>query len=216
MIDKMEKLIEEQKEWSAPFLFNTTDSTHGNNGNNGNEESVLVDICSVLRRGVPYTFPNHYSGLDSKNRLIIELRVAAIKAGFNLTTRSSKSKKELDRSKHYGSVITLTCQQGRLHEVKLKKSASSSSSTVPVPKKTRGRPPTNKVKSPGIKYRNKSNPKAKVNPLNKKPQKATTMRPRVEDDLCPFGFTLKMYKLDHSEFPGIWCITPKGKYSGTF
>ena len=100
MIDKMEKLIEEQKEWSAPFLFNTTDSTHGNNGNNGNEESVLVDICSVLRRGVPYTFPNHYSGLDSKNRLIIELRVAAIKAGFNLTKRSSKSKKEAFSVKH--------------------------------------------------------------------------------------------------------------------
>ena len=208
----MEELIEKQKEWSAPFLFNTNDSTKDNNED---EQPVFVDICSVLKRGVSYTFPNHYSGLDSKDRLIIELRVAAIKAGFNLTKRSSKSKKQLEKSKNYGSVITLTCQKGQLHKVRLKKSASSSS-PVQVPKKPGGRPPTNKVKSPGIKYRNKSNPKAKVNPLNKKPQKATTMRPRVEDDLCPFGFTLKMYKLDHSEFPGIWCITPKGKYSGTF
>ena len=177
----MEELIEKQKEWSAPFLFNTNDSTKDNNED---EQPVFVDICSVLKRGVPYTFPNHYSGLDSKDRLIIELRVAAIKAGFNLTKRSSKSKKQLEKSKNYGSVITLTCQKGQLHKVRLKKSTSSSSPVLP--KKPRGRPPTNKVKSSGIKYRNKRNPKAKVNPLiNKKPQKCTTTRPTVVANLCP-------------------------------
>ena len=213
MINKMEELIEKQKKWSAPFLFNTNDSTKDNNEN---EQPVWVDICSVLKRGVPYTFPSHYLGLDSKERLIIELRVAAIKAGFNLTKRSSKSKKELEKSKQYGSVITLTCQKGQLHKVRLKKSASSSSPVL-VPKKPRGRPPTNKVKSTGIKYRNKSNPKAKVNPLiKKKPQKCTTTRPTEVDDLCPFGFNLKMYKSDHPDFPGMWCITPKGNYKGTF
>ena len=205
MIDKMEELVKKQKVWSEPFLFNINDSKEDNN----EQQPVFVDICSVLRTGVPYTFPSHYSGLDSKDRLIVELRIAAIKAGFNLTKRSSKSEVQLRRSKLFACSVTLACQHGRLHEPQLKKSGSSAATES---KKPRGRPPTNKAKSNGPKYRNKTNPKAKVNPsLNStKKQKATTMRPRSENDLCNFGFTLKMYKLDHPEHGGKWFITYKG------
>jgi hypothetical protein len=203
MIDRMDEMVRKQKVWSAPFLFNTNDSNEEDN----EKEPLFVDICSVLRNGVPYIFPNHYSGLDSKDRLIVELRVAAIKAGFNLTKRSSKSQVQLQKSKLYGSSVSLACQHGRLHEPQLKKRPPSSAA-----KKPRGRPPTNKAKSTSAKYRNKSNPKAKVNPSlnNSKKHRAATMRPRSEIDLCSFGFTLSMYKPDHPEYGGKWCITPKG------
>jgi hypothetical protein len=42
MFDELNHLIDEQKSWCAPFMFNESIE---------DEDPVYVDICSVLRKG---------------------------------------------------------------------------------------------------------------------------------------------------------------------
>jgi hypothetical protein len=60
-------------------------------------------------------FPNRFFGKESKNKLTVDLKIAAIQSGgFNLHTRSSKSSKELQNS-IYDENIRLSCQSTRAY-----------------------------------------------------------------------------------------------------
>ena len=93
------------KHWECKLLFNESIP---------NEKLPrLVDVGAVLTSGQDYVFPDHYSSHEDETRLVIEIKLACMQAGFNLVRRSSKSEELLTHIKSkFSRYIRLTCQKG--------------------------------------------------------------------------------------------------------
>ena len=105
--DNIKELIESVKlkeNWNCSILFNIHHSL--------NEDSEYVDLSEILKSEMNYKFPSHFDGIDQKDKLLIALRTSALKSGFSLFVRSSKSLGQLD--KHHSAYISLCCQHGTL------------------------------------------------------------------------------------------------------
>ena len=49
-----------------------------------------VKLIDVLKSNENYLFPSHLNGIENKSKLIMALRICAMKAGFWLALRTSK------------------------------------------------------------------------------------------------------------------------------
>ena len=110
-----DNMLRESKTWSQEILFNEADVNDMGRTDAGTD--CIVDICSKISNSCsePYMFPIRFWGKESRNKLIVELKIAAIQSGgFNLHNRSSKSSKELENS-IYGENIRLCCQSTRAY-----------------------------------------------------------------------------------------------------
>jgi len=109
LFDELDKLVEQSKNWQCELLFNESlpDS----------EQSNFVDLATFLGKQ-EYMFPTHFCGPASESKLIMELRMASIKAGFVLEIRSSKTQSYFDKHPNcrFGKYITLCCQKHRIWE----------------------------------------------------------------------------------------------------
>ena len=87
--------------WEYEFLLNKN--------NKDVDKPRLVDI---IQQSVNdhYTFPHHYSGLESKNQLIVDLKLAAMQAGFNLKVKTSKTGSQLKKGS-YDDWLTICCKK---------------------------------------------------------------------------------------------------------
>ncbi len=84
-----------------------------NLSSSANSEPNYIDVCTVLKGDAPYQLPQHFHGEDSRKKLITELKISAMKSGFALIPRSSKSKEQLDKGdKIMSAYLTLQCQHG--------------------------------------------------------------------------------------------------------
>jgi hypothetical protein len=123
-----DNMLREAKTWSQQILFNEADV--GDIGSPDINTERIIDICSKINNSCnePYMFPIRFLGKESKDKLIIELKIASIKSGgFNLHTRSSKTSKDLENS-IYDEYISLSCQSSRAYrEMKLSKQKYCSS-----------------------------------------------------------------------------------------
>ena len=78
--DIMENQIEIMKHWECSMPFNESLS---------NELPKYVDLCKMFKIEESYTFPVRFTGEGSKAKLIQELKIAAMKAGFALMLRTT-------------------------------------------------------------------------------------------------------------------------------
>ena len=106
---KLDEIISSAKCWECKLLFNTADDPE--------VDCNEIDICEVLNSSTPYSFPQRFDGSHNKLKLITELKIAALKAGFVLAQRSAKSSKQL--RKGLGAYITLQCQHGAVFRPRL-------------------------------------------------------------------------------------------------
>ena len=103
-------LLQDQK-WNCKFLFNEADPT--------SKEPTLVDLLDSVKHGDPYIFPSRFNGIEKQKEVIVELKIAAIQAGFNLTPRSSKTHQRLSReNSNYCSYIQMNCTNDCLYDKK--------------------------------------------------------------------------------------------------
>ena len=74
------------------------------------QPETRIDVCTTISASQPYVLPNRFLGLDAKTKLLTELKISAMKVGFALVHRLSKSKKQLDAK--YDAYLSLHCQYG--------------------------------------------------------------------------------------------------------
>ena len=91
------------KVWGCKFELNLTDSNTA--------APQYVDICSILDGKEIFILPKHYNGIQNRQKLITDLKVCAVKSGFALVHRSSKSDKQVKKD-NLLAYITLQCQHG--------------------------------------------------------------------------------------------------------
>jgi hypothetical protein len=75
-----------------------------------NTNGDYINLSEVLKSTDDYAFPSHFNGIDNKSRLIIAIRLSAMKSGFMIIQRTCKSEKHLN--KHHLAYLTLQCQHG--------------------------------------------------------------------------------------------------------
>ena len=105
----LDQYINDKKGWSAPLELNISPVSDPN--------PQYLDICTVLNGDTPIALPSQYNGLESKKRLIIDLKISAIKSGFALVQRTSKSQKQL-KNDNLLCYISLRCQHGIKYDPK--------------------------------------------------------------------------------------------------
>ena len=97
--DLMENQIEIMKHWECSLPFNESLT---------NELPKYVDLCKMFTIEEAYMFPIRFTGESSKEKLIQELKIAAMKAGFALMLRTTSRRK----SRFYDQTCHLYCQHG--------------------------------------------------------------------------------------------------------
>lgn len=108
---EIEKTSKNLREWKCQLNFNQapTDS----------DEPEIVDLCKYLLpppsqdpsfpTGSNYVFPSHYTGEELRNRLVAELKIAAIQCGYSLIISTSKSRPTTKDSQR-GYQIRMACK----------------------------------------------------------------------------------------------------------
>ena len=76
-----------------------------------NEDPNYVDLCNILDGNELFKLPDHYNGIENKKKVTTELKLCAMKSGFALIQRSSKSTKQLQKL-NLTCYLTLQCQHG--------------------------------------------------------------------------------------------------------
>jgi hypothetical protein len=113
-----DNMLREAKSWSQQILFN--EANVGDIGSTEINTERIIDICSKINNPCdePYMFPIRFMGKESKDKLIVELKIASIQSGgFNLHKRSSKPSNDLENS-IYDEYISLSCQSSRAYREK--------------------------------------------------------------------------------------------------
>ena len=96
---QLQDLVADMKGWHCLMEFNLSPSA--------DDEPNCIDLCCILKREKPFQLPKHFYGIQSKQKLIIALKISAMKSGFALVHRSSKSKKQLDKNGIMSAYLTL-------------------------------------------------------------------------------------------------------------
>ncbi|KAG7348303.1 hypothetical protein IV203_017008 [Nitzschia inconspicua] len=81
-------LYDRSCDWDCELLFEEVDA-------NKIGDPTKHNLCKCLKDGKGYMFPAKFHGLAAKEKLVIELKLAALKAGFCLVISSSKVLKSL-------------------------------------------------------------------------------------------------------------------------
>ena len=90
------------QQWKCSMLFNEEEPT--------SKLPKIVNILDTLEKGVDYVFPQRFGGREAKNQVKVELKLAAIQAGFQLSTRSTKKDSDLIASNSmFSSYFVLGC-----------------------------------------------------------------------------------------------------------
>ena len=100
--DKIFNNLDQKKIWTSDLLFNLNDKLE--------TDPEFVNLSEILKSRNNFAFPSHFNGVENKSKLIIALRLSAMKCGFWLVLRTSKSQKQLN--KHHLAYLTLSCQHG--------------------------------------------------------------------------------------------------------
>lgn len=179
-------------------------------------EPNYVDLLIPLRKGKPYVFPARFCGLESKDQLVVELKLCAIKAGFNLSVHSSRNEKALGALSQYGHSVVFGCQQSRLQQntrrnTRLKQQTSSVNPDSVSIQERRGRLPTKLPKSTKPKHRFGTKPPATK---TGNCQRTRSLLPAHEADRCRFGFTAHMLISTSNENPLRWILVHRGRHGG--
>ena len=99
------------KGWNNNMEFNLSPSPQ--------DESNYIDLCTILKGKKPLELPQHFNGISGKKKLITALKISAIKSGFGLVHRSSKSVKNLEKTPS-AAYLTLQCSHGLTYHGKEK------------------------------------------------------------------------------------------------
>ena len=93
------KNIEDKKTWQSDIQFNINQDI--------NTDADYINLSEVLQSTNNYAFPSHFNGIDNKSRLIVAIRLSAMKSGFMVIQRTCKSEKQLN--KHHLAYFALQC-----------------------------------------------------------------------------------------------------------
>ena len=112
-------LIEEKltcmKNWKCEMPFNESMP---------NDPPNEIDLCAMMKGNKPYIFPQRFTGITSKDKLITELKISGMKAGFALIIRSTTQR----ATKYYLQTCHLYCQHGAVFRNRTKKNVRVSNS----------------------------------------------------------------------------------------
>ena len=81
--DKIFKDLDQKKIWTSDLLFNLNDKLE--------TDPEFVNLSEILKSRNNFAFPSHFNGVENKSKLIIALRLSAMKCGFCLVLRVSFS-----------------------------------------------------------------------------------------------------------------------------
>ena len=84
----MEEIVSDTRGWNCSMEFNISLTA--------DKDPKYIAICTILKGNIPYQLPTHFHSLESKKRLLTELKISAMKCDFALAHHSSKYVKQLD------------------------------------------------------------------------------------------------------------------------
>ncbi|KAG7371399.1 MULE transposase domain containing protein [Nitzschia inconspicua] len=120
----LQKLYDRSCVWDCELLFEEHDDT--------TDHATKHNLCKHQANGFEYMFPDQYRGLEAKERLVMELKLAALKAGFCLVTNKYQSRKSLPATKQRNPnrvralAIHFKCDHGTVHRQEASKSKEQS------------------------------------------------------------------------------------------
>ena len=76
----MEEKLTCMKHWKCEMPFNESMP---------NDLLKEIDLCAMIKGNYHYIFPARFTGMTSKAKLITELKISGMKAGFALMLRST-------------------------------------------------------------------------------------------------------------------------------
>ncbi|KAG7340136.1 hypothetical protein IV203_006540 [Nitzschia inconspicua] len=179
----LQKLYDRSCVWDCKLLFEEVDKKTG-------ETTMQHDLCAMRAKGVDYMFPAKYHGLAAKEELLINLKLAALKAGFCLVTDGYEGKKRLnttkkncrDRVRALG--IYLKCDHGQVHRNEIRKGSKTNHGH------------TNVCASES----------RELHPKPKSQKNTSARRPLTRDRVCPFRLTIYMIREDSVVDAGRWFL----------
>ena len=86
------------------------------NESSPNDTPNEIDLCSMLNGNEPYVISLRFTGIQSKEKLIIKLKLLTMKAGVLLMLRSTTT-----NSPYHSQSCTLYCQHGVMFHHRAKK-----------------------------------------------------------------------------------------------
>jgi hypothetical protein len=186
MHNEIEECAKHLKTWKCNLFFNEADSME--------EEPILIDLCKYLfpptqhnpayPGGSNYIFPRRFQGESSRNQLVAELKIAAIKCGFSLIITSSTKKPSSIKSER-GMQVRLGCASSIAYKPYCGETAAENEKTTEpyaVEEET---------------LNNKTFRERKV---------TYTKRAVHTEDTCSFAFVIFMQKETSSLFPHRWFL----------
>ena len=81
---KLEDILSKAKQWECSLFFNESAK---------DEKPSIIDLCTKLESGSDYFFPIRFLGIESKEALMLELKLSSIRSGFPIDIRNSKLEK---------------------------------------------------------------------------------------------------------------------------
>ena len=101
-------LLKEQN-WECELLFNEADPN--------SKLPQIVNIMDTLKLGNPYILPERFHGVQSKKQVKIELKLAALQAGFTLSPRTTKkTSKLMEGNGQFSSYLRLECTKRTVYK----------------------------------------------------------------------------------------------------
>ena len=242
LYEKLKQLTASQEHWRCHLYFNQSKP---------DDEPDVIDLCDYLvaisvrnrvqNKDYPpltnYMFPEQFTGLACLDLLRVEMRLAAIRCGYNIVVRHSTYIKipgsqrlyELRFGCQRGALYTnksttaqpseTTCQQLNATSFELGASTTVATMETAVPSsnqptkvityKTNNKPTQrNTVVSKGeLNYVNRTRP-AKY--------KTTTKLPLTKEEACPFKISLFLQSDTAHVYPGRWFLgTVQGSKSAS-
>ncbi|KAG7363942.1 hypothetical protein IV203_037144 [Nitzschia inconspicua] len=145
---------------------------------------VNHDLCRYLSERREFQFPATFQGLEAKPRIVMALKLAALKAGFCLVTRTSRPHKTQGTKRMRQLEIRLYCEQVQKHRFETKSAPTCDTNGL-----------------------NNDSPKQQSPQARKK---VSTRRHLDDSNLCPFRLSIFMISEASSTDGGRWFLsTPK-------
>ncbi|KAG7362294.1 hypothetical protein IV203_025960 [Nitzschia inconspicua] len=175
-------LREEARNWKCKLLLPAVDEE--------TDAEVNHDLYRYLSERREFQFPATFQCLEAKPRIVMALKLAALKAGFCLVTRTSRPHKIQGTKRMRQLEIWLYCEQAQKRRFQTKSAPTCDTNGL-------------------------NNVSPQQQPLQAR--KKTSIRRQLDDsNLCPFRLSIFMISEASSTDGGRWFLsTPKGAPTST-
>ena len=117
---RLQHRVNMSNQWTCSLLFNESLP--------GSKEPLFVDLSKEMNAGNIYKLPSHYMGKEFEKKIVLELKLASLQAGFILSVCSSQTP---PAGSLYERYLVMGCHRSYRYRKDQNKGASNITTTLP-------------------------------------------------------------------------------------